>query len=513
MPRVETKYGMVRGSERSGIRSFLGLRFAQAPTAEKRFLPPLPPEPWTGVFDATRRAPAAPQYSVPVFSWLNAAGGATGDDCLALNVWTPGVDGRRPVMVWIHGGGFLVGSGGTPLYDGSALARRGDLVVVTINYRLGALGYAHLGLIDEQSFPGATNIGVRDQIAALTWVHDNIAQFGGDPDNVTVFGQSAGAMSIGALLGAAPARALIRRAICQSGAAHHVLDHDEGREVAHTFLETLGERRATPASLARIPLRRLLAAQHTTMTRLVDQRRLMVFLPVVDGDLIREQPLDAVRAGHTADIPILIGTTLDEWRLFRIIDEGFFRMSENDLVSRFSEALRRETDDPILLRAAIGDFRRALQSRGAATRPGDVWCEFQSARVMHYPATRLAEAQHEGGGRAHSYLFTWRPPLMPRALGACHAIDVPFVFGSITHPLARPFTGFGGGAASLSAKMQHSWIGFARNGDPDQALLPSWSPYDPRTRNTMLFGDRCEISNAPLEDERRLLSTWYGVEP
>jgi len=507
MLRIETKYGMVQGSERSGIRCFFGLRYAQAPTGERRFLPPLPPEPWAGVFDATQRAAAAPQYSIPVFTWLNAAGGATGEDCLALNVWTPGPDGRRPVMVWIHGGGFLIGSGGTPLYDGSSLARRGDVVVVTINYRLGALGYAHLGLIDPQAFPGCTNIGVRDQIAALTWVRENIAQFGGDPDNVTVFGQSAGAMSIGALLGAAPARSLIRRAICQSGAADHVLDHDDGREVAHAFLETVGERRPTPATLARIPLRRLLTAQHTTMSRLVDVRRQMVFLPVVDGDLIREQPIDAVRAGHTADIPMMIGTTLDEWRLFRLLDEGFFRMSESDLLTRFGEALQGTADPD----TAVRDFRGALRARGADVRPGDVWCEFQSARVMHYPAVRLAEAQHEGGGRAHSYLFTWRPRLMPRALGACHAIDVPFVFGSITHPLARPLTGFGGTANSLSAKMQQSWIGFARNGDPDQALLPSWVPYDPSARNTMLFGDRCEISNAPLEEERRLLSTWYGV--
>jgi para-nitrobenzyl esterase len=510
MPRVETEYGLVRGSERSGVKFFLGLRYAQAPTGERRFLPPLPPEPWAGIFDATRRADAAPQYSVPVFNWLNAAGGSTGEDCLALNVWTPGLEGRRPVMVWVHGGGFLVGSGATPLYDGSSLARRGDLVVVTINYRLGALGYAHLGLVDPHAFPGATNIGVRDQIAALTWVRDNIAQFGGDPDNVTVFGQSAGAMSIGALLGAAPARGLIRRAICQSGAADHVLDHDEGRDVAHAFLETIGEARPSPATLARIPLRRLLGAQHATMARLVDQRRLMVFLPVVDGDLIHEQPIDAVRAGHTADIPMMIGTTLDEWRLFRLLDEGFFRMSEEELLARFGAALQRDGAQAFELDTAIRDFRGALRSRGANTRPGDVWCEFQSARVMHYPAVRLAEAQHQGGGRAHSYLFTWRPRLLPRALGACHAIDVPFVFGSITHPLARPFTGFGGTAASLSAKMQQAWIGFARNGDPDQALLPTWVPYDPNARNTMLFGDRCEIANAPLEEERRLLSDWYG---
>ena len=511
MARIETKYGMVRGSERSGIQVFLGIRFAQPPTGERRFLPPLPPEPWAGVFDATQRGDAAPQYSMPVFSWINAAGASPSEDCLSLNVWTPGLDGRRPVMVWIHGGGFLVGSGGTPLYDGSGLARRGDLVVVTINYRLGALGYAHLGLLDEHAFPGATNIGVRDQIAALTWVRDNIARFGGDPDNVTVFGQSAGAMSIGALLGAAPARALIRRAICQSGAADHVLDHDQGREVAHAFLATLGEPRPTPASLARIPLRRLLAAQHATMARLVDHRRMMVFLPVVDGDIIREQPLDAVRAGHTADIPLLVGTTLDEWRLFRLLDEGFFRMSESELSARFQAALQREGAAAADLGAAISDFRAALQSRGAATSPGDVWCEFQSARVMHFPASRLAEAQHAGGGRAHSYLFTWRPRLVPRALGACHAIDVPFVFGSITHPLARPFTGFGGSAAGLSAKMQQSWIGFARNGDPDQAWLPTWVPYAPHARNTMLFGDRCEISNAPLEEERRLLTNWYDA--
>jgi len=195
---AETLSGRVRGRDQGGVFSFHGLPFAAAPRDELRFLPPRAPEPWAGVRDASQPGPAAPQFSMPAFSWINAAAGPLGDDCLSLNVWTPGLDqGRRPVLVWIHGGGFLVGSGSTVVYEGQALAERGDVVVVTINYRLGAMGFCHLGTVLGGEFAETTNLGVRDQIAALEWVRDNIERFGGDPNNVTVFGQSAGGMTSG----------------------------------------------------------------------------------------------------------------------------------------------------------------------------------------------------------------------------------------------------------------------------------------------------------------------------
>jgi len=513
---VETQYGRVRGSDDAGIRVFRGLRFAQPPSDEQRFLPPAAPEPWTGTFDATQPGPAAPQMALPWFGWINAAAVAPGDDCLSLNVWTPAVDDgrRRPVLVWMHGGGFLVGSGSTGVYDGAALARRGDVVVVTVNYRLGAMGYAHLGLLFEgEDFQGCTNLGVRDQIAALEWVRDNIDRFGGDPGKVTVFGQSAGAMSIAALLGAPRARSLFHRAICMSGAAAHVLEPDEARVTAEAFIDKLGQPRpSSHKGLGWFPMDRLLRAQHETMMELSNMARMMVFLPVVDGDVIPEQPLDAIRRGAAADIPLLIGTTLDEWQLFRIFEEGPFAMKEEDLLTRFDEALDKGFEGAPDAEVAVGEFRGALESRGTRARNGDVWIEFQSAREMHYPATRLAEAQNEGGGTAHNYLFTWRPPTMRRAIGACHALDIPFVFGSVQHPLARPLTGFTTSASRLSQKIQQAWIQFAHEGSPGHDRLPSWEPYETEERHTMVLGRRCGMDHAPLEGERRLLASWKGHE-
>jgi para-nitrobenzyl esterase len=507
-PVVETRFGSLRGVEEAGIRVFRGVPYANALHGARRFLPPEPPDPWKGVRDATRPGPSAPQFALPWFGWISAAGVSPGEDCLSLNIWTPGLDGaRRPVLVWIHGGGFLVGSGSTPIYDGRDLARRGDAVVVSVNYRLGALGFVHLGSVFGQGFEQSTNLGVRDQIAALEWVRDHIDRFGGDPNNVTLFGQSAGAMSIGALLGAPRARRLFHRAVCQSGAADHVLEPHDAEEVALRFLDALGGPPPTLEALGRIPLRRILQAQRVAMNRVLDWRRMMVFLPAVDGDVIPEQPLAAVARGAAADIPLLIGTTLDEWKLFRLIDQGVRGLREEELVERFGGALHGYPDAPAP-ETAVREFRAAIGQRGVSPQPNEVWSAFQSARVMHVPASRLAAAQARGGGSAHAYLFTWRPPVMRRSLGACHALDIPFVFGSMQHPLARPLTGITGSAVRLSRKMQYAWIRFAREGSPGHDRLPDWPRYDAARRATMALGRRCALDDAPLEGERSLIDRW-----
>ena len=466
------------------------------------------PEPWAGELDATRAGPAAPQLSVPAFSWINAAAARIDEDCLSLNVWTPALDGRkRPVRVWIHGGGFLVGSGSTPVYDGADLAERGDLVVVSINYRLGAIGFAHLSTVFPEELPHSSNLGLRDQIAALEWVRDHIELFGGDPGNVTIFGQSSGGMSVGALLGAPRARPLFHRAICMSGAADHVMSGAAAHVVAEKFLHELGGPSPNPVVLGRIPIDQILAAQNRTMSSLANLRSLMCFLPCVDRDLIPEQPLDQIRAGAAAHIPILTGATLEEWKLFGLLDGGVAPFGEEHLVARFSEVL------PDLPRApspptAAKRFREALGDRSAAEREKWTWYAFQTARVFHWPSARLAEAQHEGGGTAHGYMMTWRAPLARRMLGSCHAIDIPFVFGNTQHPLARPLTGMRREAHRLSRRMQHAWIEFARLGKPGHERLPEWPAYTPDERLTMMFGRNCQLSPAPLESERALLARW-----
>jgi len=511
---VETSYGRIRGSESAGIRVFRGVRFAAPPRGRHRFLPPAPPEPWVGTRDALESGPSAPQFSLPFFAWVNAAARAPGEDCLSLNLWTPALDGaRRPVLVWIHGGGFLVGSGATPVYDGRDLARRGDAVVVTINYRLGALGFCQLGQIFGAGFEESTNLGTRDQIAALEWIRDNVDRFGGDPGNVTVFGQSAGGMSIGALLGAPRARKLFHRAILQSGAADHVLEPDEARAVARSFVSKLGGPPESHEALGRIPLDQVLRAQRETMTELADLRKLMAFLPTVDGDVIPEQPIAAVRRGAAAHIPMLIGSTLEEWKLFRLIDEGLLPMGEVGLHDRFDLVLPGELSGAPDSATAVARYREALGERSAARSPGEVWSAFQSARAFHYPGIRLVEAQEEGGGTAHSYLVTWRAPAMRRALGACHAIEIPFVFGSTQNPLARPLTGISSAAGRLSRRMQYAWLRFARDGDPGHERLPRWPAYRRDYRATMIFGRSCSLDEAPLERERSLLESWSPAPP
>ena len=465
---------------------------------------------------AVQPGPAAPQFALPVFSWLNAAGGSLGDDCLSLNVWTPALDGaKRPVLVWIHGGAFLIGSGATPVYHGAALARRGDAVVVTVNYRLGALGFAHLGLLPrlaERGFRGATNLGLRDQIAALEWVSENIDRFGGDPGNVTVFGQSAGGMSVGALLGSPRARGLFHRAICQSGACDHVAGTTEARETAELFLDALGVADPSPASLGEIPLSRVLRAQRDLMVSRADLRNLMVLIPAVDGDLIPRQPLRAIAAGEAARIPILAGSTLEEWKLFRIIDQGLGRFGESDLVERFRDVLEGLPHAP-RVESAVRQYRRALDGRSAARSPAEVWSAFQTARIFLQPAHRLCEAQAHGGGHAYHYLFTWRAPAMRRALGACHAIEIPFVFGSTQHPVARPLTGLSRHAGRLSRRMQHSWISFARHGRPGHERLPAWPAYEAERRPTLVLGRSCSLAERPLHAELELLDRWLGDAP
>jgi para-nitrobenzyl esterase len=237
-------------------------------------------------------------------------------------------------------------------------------------------------------------------------------------------------------------------------------------------------------------------------------QNLMIFQPAVDGDLIPEPPLDAIRKGAAADIPLLIGTTLDEWKLFTALDSRLPRMPEHAVVERFRDLLPIAFANAPTAHDAARQYREAVRSRGGRTTPFEIWSAFQSARIFHYPAIQLSEAQHRSGGQAHTYLFTWRPPAMRRTLGACHAIDIPFVFGLSHLPVARPFAGFTSPATRLSRRMQHAWIDFARTGRPGHGRLPDWDEYRIESRATMIFGRDCYVADAPLEPERLLWERW-----
>lgn len=307
-PIVETRFGPVEGLREAGLETFLGIPYGRSTGGSGRWRAPEPPQAWSGVRPARAFGAAAPQSAGLMARLLGADGEPQSEECLFLNVWTPACDDRRrPVLVWIHGGGFTLGSGSWPVYHGGALARRGDAVVVSLNYRLGALGYAAPAGTGAEAGRAGGNFGLLDQVSALEWVRDHASRFGGDPDCVTLFGSSAGAMSVATLLAVPRARRLFHRAILQSGAARNVHDADTAGVVAHALAEELGVRPGDPAAARALPAQRVLEAQLRAADRLARSLPSLAYQPVVDGDVLPRRPLAAVEAGEVAPIPLLVG--------------------------------------------------------------------------------------------------------------------------------------------------------------------------------------------------------------
>ncbi|MFD9128378.1 carboxylesterase/lipase family protein [Kitasatospora sp. NPDC059571] len=489
---VSTRQGRVRGAAEGGITAFKGIPYAAPPFGPDRFRPPRPAEPWDGVREAVAYGPTAPKAPyTPPFDRLIPEVDIPGEDCLNLNVWTPDPGGSLPVMVWLHGGAFTNGSGSVPGYDGSRFARDG-VVCVTVNYRLGADGFLHLG-------DGApANLGLHDQIAALTWVQDNIAAFGGDPGNVTVFGESAGAMSIGALLAAPSAAGLFRRAVLQSGAAHHTLSPASARLVGRHLADLLGVEPAVEA-IAAVPLRALVQAQQhlrAAISAAPDPARwgeaalnLMPFEPVVDGVLLPAPPIEAIAAGAAAGVDLLVGTNSDEFRLFLVPTGVIDHVDEQMLLGG---AARYGLDT-----AAVAEYRAARP--GAS--PGDLLAAIATDWFYRIPAVRLAEARTGLPGATYMYEFAWQPPTFDGRLGACHAAELPFVFDNLHD---KAFLGLLGPEPpqELADTVHAAWASFATGGDP------GWPAYDPDTRRTMQFGTPSEVLTDPRPRERAL---WDGL--
>lgn len=503
---VKTRFGEIRGVEEDGVKIFRGIPFAAPPTGELRFRAPLPPATWSGVRDASAFAPTAPQSQRDMQLVRSAVQEERSEDCLYLNVYTPGSDdAARPVMVWIHGGGFQTGSGSGALYDGGPLARRGDLVVVTINYRLGALGFMDLASLGGEAIGAVSNAGIRDQIAALEWVRDNIEGFGGDPHSVTIFGESAGGMSVGTLLGAPRARGLFHRAIAQSGAAHHVHTPDDAARVAEVLLSELGVAKDDLARLRTVAADDFVAAQVRSLPRLRAVARLgLAFTPVVDGDVLPRTPLEAVRSGLARDVALMIGTTRDKWHLFRMMDPRSADLDEDALLQRV--ASRIGGGDPAARARHIADvYRRA---HGDDVSASDLFSAIETDRMFRIPAIRLAEAQREHAEQVFKYLFTWESPMAGGRLGACHALELPFVFGRLDLPGISRFFGGGPEAEDLSERMMDAWLAFARTGNPAHPGLPDWPVYAPQDRATLVLGPETKLAHAPGEAERL---AWEGL--
>lgn len=491
---VATTAGKVEGIAKDGVLQFRGVPFAKA----ERFRAPKAPVPWDGVQKCDRFCPVAPQSASPLEQMMGAKPAAYSEsECLGLNVFTPALDGARPVMVWIHGGAFQAGTGSTPWYSGSRLAAVGDVVVVTINYRLGPLGFMHLGgFLDDPEFAGSGNNGIRDQIAALEWVQDNIAGFGGDPRNVTIFGESAGGMSVGVLLGTPGAAGLFHRAIPQSGAASNCLSAADAEESTARALDRLGIEAGDAERLLSIPVEDLLSV----VAELLAQGSpgggpVMPFAPVVDGVVLPESPLAGIGAGSASNVPVLIGTTAEEFRLFTVMDRARGGIDDDRLVHRATKLFGERAPE------ALNLYRATLP----IAEPMDVWCAMATDWVFRIPAVRLAEAQLAAGGSVWTYLFSYKSRAFDGALGACHAIDIPFAFDNLHRRGIDMLLGpVGDDTRALGISTSRAWLSMARSGFPAHESLPDWPTYDKDDRAVMNLDTRCEVVYDPGDSEREL---------
>jgi len=496
--RTEPGRARTRGTARpeaadgNGVHVFRGIPYAAPPTGPRRYRAPQPPDPWTDVRECLDAGPVAPQPPSPFEAMLGAPSPHWDEDCLTLNVWTPGLDdARRPVMVWIHGGAFVNGSGSTPWYDGTRFAQHGDLVVVTINYRLGALGFLHLAPFDRDRFADAGNCGLLDQIAALEWVRDNIENFGGDPSRVTVFGESAGGMSVGTLLGMPAAQGLFARAIVQSGSASFVADEARATRIAERLLAKLDLDPSRVDEIETIPAQAVVDAQ----SRLYDEeaRTQLPFVPVVDGLHIPRPPLEAIAAGDAGDVPLLIGTNAHEMTLFLLLDPSLASLDEASLTKRAVGALGERGEEAA----------RLYTSNRPGAPLGDALIALESDRVFRIPAIRLAEAEVRAGRPVHMYLFAWETPAFGGALRSAHALELPFVWDALDQNGVGILTGDGPERQALATRMHRHWIEFARTGEP------GWPEYDLESRRVVVFdGEGERVVADPAGDERRL---WDGV--
>ncbi len=489
---VQTTTGPVRGMVRRGVSTWRGIPFAEPPVGRLRLRPPRPPAPWTEARDATRFGAVAPQSRDPRVAVMSGISerATVSEDCLTLNVFSPAADGkRRPVVVWLHGGAFILGAGSAPLYDGTSFAANHDLVVVSANYRLGLLGFLFLGDLAGEDY-AAGNVALLDQIAALTWVRDNIAAFGGDPDAVTIMGQSAGAIAGAALLSMPAARGLFHRAVLQSGAIGLSIPSRTGATAfAAEALVELGLEPGRAGEIADVPLGRVIADQQA----LSERHGLATFTPYVDGVTVPAPPNDVIRAGKGADVPLLLGSNRDEWTLF---DSLVGRRTTEIVAGQIKRALG---DDAAA--ALLGSYQEARPGRTAER----AWVDIAGDVAFRIPVMRLAEAHAAAGRPTWMYRFDWSTAAFDGRLGATHALELPFMWNTLDQPFGQMLVGGDPQARVLSEKMHATWAAFARTGQPDGGGLPAWPAYRAPTRATMILDREVRVEEDP---DRAVRQAW-----
>jgi para-nitrobenzyl esterase len=488
MAIVATRSGKVEGIERDGVQIFRGIPYAAPPVGSSRWQPAQRENDWDGVRDASQFSAQSAQSEFQMTKLLGGTQPENSEDSLYLNVYTPACDdGARPVLFWIHGGAFIWGSADTPWYDGSAFARHGDVVVVTINYRLGPFGFLYLDDLFPGAFPAAGNIGILDQIAALEWVRDCIAAFGGDPAQVTIFGESAGAASVGTLLGTPGARGLFRGAVAQSGAASWVSTPERATSISERVVEALGVKAGDADAILAVSKDQIIGS----MPAFNEGTGRLPFQPVVDNVTLSEPPLDAIRGGNATGVNIIAGTNGQEMTLFLANDPHLGTLTDAGIVER--------------ARNVVGDVADQIVAGYRARRPDaspqELWLDLATDLVFRFPALQLIEAQLPYSS-AWSYLFTWKTPVFGGFLQSTHALEIPFVFDNLAKRDAEFFTGTGAERQAIADAMHNAWISFARAGDPDHAGIPHWPAYDTTERPTLRFDTTVELLHDPAGADR-----------
>ncbi len=498
-PVVEIASGKVRGYVRKGIFTFKGIPYADTTAGANRFMPPQKAKPWTDVRSSMQFGNVCPQPPRAgwaddevawMFSWDD---GVPGEDCLRVNLWTPAInDGKkRPVMVWLHGGGYTAGSGQELLsYDGENLARRGDVVVVTLNHRLNVFGYLNLSHYGSQ-YASSANVGMLDIVAALEWVRDNIPGFGGDPNLVTIFGQSGGGGKVTALMAMPSANGLFHRAIVESGSLMRGQTDEDSAKLAADLLAKLNLDASSVGKLQDLPFHEIEAAAVAVTTHpmprtgIIDFRhigRMLGWAPVVDGHVLPRQPFDPDAPAQSANVPLLVGTTLNEF-VTAMGHPEFMKMDDSLLKSRVHEVFGDKTDS--IIAAAKEIYPNAI--------PFELWSVIAVSSVRGTALTQAQRKAAQDAAPAYCYQFAWQTPLLNGRPMAFHCSEIAFAFDNTDR--CENMTGGGQAARDLAAKVSEAWIHFARTGDPNHPGVPHWSALTAATNATMIFDNHCEVRN------------------
>lgn len=478
---VKTKQGFGRGTEGGAATVWKGIPFAKKPAGELRFQPPEPPEAWEGTLEANEFGPVCTQNK-DIAAMLGAPADNMSEDCLYLNIWAPtGPREGLPVMVWIHGGAFRAGAGSSPLYDGTSMAENGGVIVVTINYRLGAFGFLHLAGVDSSY---TANLGLLDQIAALKWVRENIEAFGGDPEQVTVFGESAGAMSIASLLAMPAAKGLFQKAILESGASQ-IIPPEQASMIAKAVLQQLGIDDHNMEKLNEVPAEDILkAAERVT----AGQGPGMIFQPTVDAETLPVPPLQAIIGGAAEGIPVMIGTNHDEGAFF-------FRPG--------SAPMPGPARDEAMAKLIGPEAAEKVKRHYPATIEGE--SQFMTDFVFWKPAIEYATAQTKHAP-VWMYRFDWHIPGHPHVGKAAHGLEIAFVFSNLFY-FSRLGVQVDETIQKLSRHMQSAWISFAKAGNPNAAGDDmNWPAYQPLDRYTYIFDSESRVEADPYKEKRELIT-------